>query len=67
MALVKPGRSLAEVDVASVKKKMKDKAFARGVNREDVLRGADELGVPLDEHIDFVIQALRGSASQLGL
>jgi len=67
VALVKPGRSLAEVDVASVKKKMKDKAFARGVNREDVLRGADELGVPLDEHIDFVIQALRGSAFQLGL
>src|SRR5437667_411059 len=67
VALVKPGRSLAVVDVASVKKKMKDKAFARGVNREDVLRGADELGVPLDEHIDLVIQALRGSASQLGL
>jgi len=67
VALVKPGRSLAVVDVASVKKKMKDKAFARGVNREDVLRGADDLGVPLDEHIDLVIQALRGSASQLGL
>ena len=67
VALVKPGKSLAEVDVASVKKKMKDKAFARGVNREDVLRGAAELGIPLDEHIDVVIHALRGIAPQLGL
>lgn len=67
VALVKPTKSLAEVDVASVRKKMKDKAFARGVNRDDVLRGADELGVPLDEHIGFVIQALRGASSDLGL
>ncbi len=67
VALVKPGRSLGEVDVASVRKKMKDKAFARGVNRDDVLRGADGLGVPLDEHIAVVIQALRGVAPELGL
>lgn len=67
VALVKPGKSLAEVDVASVRKKMKDKAFARGVNREDVIRGADELGVPLDDHITFVIGALQQIAPMLGL
>ncbi len=67
MALVKPGRSLAEVDVVSVKKKMKDKAFARGVNRDDVIGGAEGLGIPLDEHIDAVIRALRGISPQLGL
>jgi putative nucleotidyltransferase with HDIG domain len=67
VALVKPSRSLAEVDGTSVKKKMKDKAFARGVNREDVVRGAQDLGVPLDEHIDFVITALRNVATPLGL
>ncbi len=67
VALVKPGRSLAEVDVGSVKKKMKDQAFARGVRREDVIRGAEELGVPLDEHIEFVIRALQPIAPQLGL
>ena len=67
VALVKPRKSLAEVDVTSVKKKMKDKAFARGVSREDVVRGAEELGVPLDAHIELVINALRGVASQLGL
>ncbi|MBI2247391.1 MAG: HDIG domain-containing protein [Armatimonadetes bacterium] len=67
VALVKPGKSLAEVDVASVRKKMKDKAFARGVNREDVIRGADELGVPLDDHITFVIGALQQFAPMLGL
>ncbi|TMI98824.1 MAG: HDIG domain-containing protein [Bacillati bacterium ANGP1] len=67
VALVKPSKSLGEVDMTSVKKKMKDKAFARGVNREDVVRGAEELGVPLDEHIELVINALRGVASQLGL
>ena len=66
VALVKPGRTLSEVDVASVRKKMKDKAFARGVNRDDVVRGADGLGVPLDEHIAVVIQALRGIAPELG-
>ncbi len=67
VALVKPSKSLAEVDLTSVKKKMKDKAFARGVSREDVVRGAEELGVPLDAHIELVINALRGVASQLGL
>jgi putative nucleotidyltransferase with HDIG domain len=67
VALVKPSKSLAEVDVTSVKKKMKDKAFARGVNRDDVVRGAEELGVPLDEHIELVINALRDVASELGL
>lgn len=67
VALVKPNKSLAEVDVVSVKKKMKDKAFARGVNRDDVMRGAEELAVPLDGHIDFVIRALQQVASQLGL
>lgn len=67
VALVKPGKTLAEVDTPSVRKKMKDKAFARGVNREDVIRGAEELGVPLDEHIDFTIKALQGVAPDLGL
>ncbi|HXF81820.1 MAG TPA: HDIG domain-containing protein [bacterium] len=67
VAYVRPNRSLAEVDVAAVKKKMKDKAFARGVNREDVVRGAEELGLPLDEHIAFVIDALRRIAPELGL
>ena len=63
VAYVKPGKSLAEVDVASVKKKMKDKAFARAVNRDDIVKGAAELGIPLDEHIEFCIQALRKSAA----
>lgn len=67
VAYVRPNRSLAEVDVAAVRKKMKDKAFARGVNREDVIKGAEELQIPLDEHIAFVIEALRGVAPQLGL
>lgn len=67
VALVRPGKSLAEVDVAAVRKKMKDKAFARGVNREDVLRGAEELGVSLDDHIGFVIGALQPVADRLGL
>jgi len=66
-ALVRPSRSVHEVDARSVRKKMKDKAFARGVNREDVVAGAADLGVELDEHIDFVIQAMRGSAEALGL
>ena len=66
-ALVKPSRSVHDVDAAGVRKKMKDKAFARGVNRDDVLRGAEDLGVPLDEHIAFVIEALRPIAPQLGL
>lgn len=67
VALVKPSRSLADVDAVSVQKKMKDKAFARGVRREDIVRGAEELGVGLEEHITFVIQALRSVASELGL
>ena len=67
VALVRPSRSLADVDVTSVTKKMKDKAFARGVRREDIVRGADELGIPLEEHIGVVIQALRDIAPQLGL
>jgi predicted hydrolase (HD superfamily) len=66
-ALVRPSRSLADLEVSSVKKKLKDKAFARGVSREDVLRGADELGVPLDELIGFVLEALRPHERQLGL
>jgi predicted hydrolase (HD superfamily) len=66
-ALVRPSRSLADLEVASVKKKLKDKAFARGVSREDVLQGAAELGVPLDEHIAFVLEALRPHERVLGL
>ena len=66
-ALVRPSRSLADVDARSVRKKMKDKAFARGVNRDDVLLGAQELGVDLDAHIQFVIDAMRARAGDLGL
>jgi len=66
-ALVKPNRSLAEVDARSVLKKMKDKAFARAVNREDIVRGAAELGVPLEEVIAGVIAALQSDAERLGL
>jgi putative nucleotidyltransferase with HDIG domain len=67
VALVKPGKSLAEVDSGSVRRKMKDKAFARGVSREDIVSGARELGVELDEHIAFVIEAMKPIADQLGL
>lgn len=66
-ALVKPGKSLAEVDARSVRKKMKDKAFARSVSRDDIINGAAELGVDLDEHITFCIDAMKGIASELGL
>src|ERR1700731_308452 len=66
-ALVKPGKSLAEVEPDSVKRKLKDKAFARGVNREDVRKGAEELGLPIDEHIAFCIAAMRAAADALGL
>jgi putative nucleotidyltransferase with HDIG domain len=66
-ALVKPGKSIFEVETDSVKRKLKDKAFARGVHRQDVLKGAEELGVPLEEHIAFCIEALRGAADRLGL
>ena len=64
---VKPGRSIFEVDVPSVKRKLKDKAFARNVNREDIVSGAQELGVPLDEHIAFCIEAMKQRAEDLGL
>lgn len=67
VALVRPSKSLAEVDVAAVRKKMKDKAFARGVNRDDLVNGADALGIPLDEHIAAVITALQQIAPELGL
>jgi putative nucleotidyltransferase with HDIG domain len=67
VALVKPGKSLAEVDANSVQKKMKDKAFARSVSRDDIVNGAKELGVDLDEHIAFCIEAMRGIAGHLGL
>jgi len=67
VALVKPGKSLAEVEPKSVRKKMKDKAFARSVSRDDIVNGARELGVELDEHIAFCIEAMKGIASQLGL
>jgi len=66
-ALVKPSRAIADVEVRSVRKKMKDKAFARGVNREDVIQGAAELGVDLDAHIAFCIEAMRKRAPELGL
>jgi putative nucleotidyltransferase with HDIG domain len=67
VALVKPGKSLAEVEVKSVRKKMKDKAFARSVNRDDMINGAKDLGLDLDEHIVFCIEALKGIAKELGL
>jgi len=66
-ALVKPGRSLAEVDAKSVRKKMKDKAFARSISRDDIVNGAKDLGVDLDEHIAFCIEAMKGIAGELGL
>jgi predicted hydrolase (HD superfamily) len=66
-ALVKPSRSIADVEVASVRRKMKDKAFARGVNRHDVIQGAAELGIDLDTHIAFCIEAMKKRASELGL
>jgi putative nucleotidyltransferase with HDIG domain len=67
VALIKPGKSLAEVDAKSVRKRMKDKAFARKVNRDDIVNGAAELGVDLDAHIAFCIEALKGIAPELGL
>ena len=66
-ALVRPSRSLADLEVSSVKKKLKDKGFARGVSREDVYGSVEELGVPLDEHIEFVLAALRPHEKLLGL
>jgi putative nucleotidyltransferase with HDIG domain len=67
VALVKPGKSLAEVDARSVRKKMKDKAFARSVNRNDIVTGAADLDVDLEEHIAFCIEAMKGIADKLGL
>ena len=65
--LVKPGKSLAEVEARSVRKKMKDKAFARSVHREDIVEGAADLGLDLEEHIAFCIEAMKGIAVELGL
>jgi predicted hydrolase (HD superfamily) len=67
ISYVKPGRSVFEVDVASVKKKMKDKAFARSVSRSDIVEGAQELGAVLEEHIDFCVKAMQARAEELGL
>jgi predicted hydrolase (HD superfamily) len=67
ISYVKPHRSVFEVDLSSVKRKMKDKAFARSVNREDIIEGARELGVPLDDHIDFCIKSMQSKADDLGL
>jgi putative nucleotidyltransferase with HDIG domain len=67
VALVKPGKSLAEVDAKSVQKKMKDKAFARSVSRADIVNGAADLGVDLETHIAFCIEAMKGIADRLGL
>ncbi len=64
---VKPSRSIHEVETKGVRKKLKDKAFARAVNRDDILNGAAELGIDLDEHIDFCIRAMQARADQLGL
>lgn len=66
-ALVKPSRAVADVEARSVRRKMKDKAFARGVSREDVIQGAEELGVDLDDHIAFVLAAMQRAAESLGL
>ena len=66
-ALIKPNKSLAEVDAKSVRKRMKDKAFARSVSREDIINGAADLGIDLDEHITFCIEAMRSIAAELGL
>ena len=64
---VKPNRSIHEVDTKSVRKKLKDKAFARSVSRDDIVNGAQELGIELDEHISFCIEAMRARAADLGL
>jgi putative nucleotidyltransferase with HDIG domain len=67
VALVRPSKSILEVEASSVRKKMKDKAFARAVNREDIIKGAEAMGVDLNEHIAEVTEALKGIADELGL
>ena len=67
VALIKPSKKLADVDLSSVKKRLKEKAFARGVHREDVYNGAEEIGLPLDEHIGNVITALQAESDRSGL
>ncbi len=67
VALVRPNKTLAEVDVSAVRKKMKDKAFARAVNREELLKGAEAIGLPFDEHVQNVIRAMSEIAEELGL
>jgi putative nucleotidyltransferase with HDIG domain len=67
ISYVKPHRSVFEVDASSVRKKMKDKAFARSVNRQDIVEGAVELGIPLEEHVDFCVKAMQARAEELGL
>jgi len=67
VSLVKPGRSVHEVDAKSVRKKMKDKAFARSVSRDDIINGAQALGVELEQHIDFCVRAMQARAKELGL
>src|SRR5258708_26961282 len=67
VSYVKPGRSIHEVDVAGVRKKLKDKAFARSVSRDDIINGAQQMGVDLDQHIEFCTQAMRARAPELGL
>jgi len=67
VSLVRPSKKIADVSVKSVKKKLKDKTFAASVSREDISRGAEELGVPLEEHIDFVLGAMKKISDQLGL
>ena len=64
---MRPSKSILDLEVDSVKKRMKDKAFARGVSRDDVRKGAEELGIPLEEHIAFCIAAMRENADALGL
>lgn len=66
-ALVRPSRSLGDLEVRSVRKKLKDKAFARGVSRPDIIEGAEQLGVPLDDHVTFLLEALRPEEARLGL
>ncbi len=67
VALVRPSKSLNDTEVRSVRKKMKDKGFAKSVSRDDIIQGAEELGVDLDEHIAFIIEALKPVAKELGL